>query len=523
MTVGGRASRGAFLGALAGLVLATSVAASELHVEPRSLRVNDLTTIVVTLEGDFAAADSVDIPLQNLVLTGDPSVSSEFAWINGQVSRRKTFRYRARPLQVGPARVGPLTLTAGGPRETLAAVAVQVVADRASESNDAEAVLRELLATGREPLFLIAEADRRSVRVGEPVVVTWVLFNATDVQEWRVVAVPDLTDFWSEELKRTETIETAWVGGRTMQRLPVRRVALFPLRTGRLRIDGVTIDAAVLRARRGGPLAMFEGDLEEVTFTAAPLEIDVGPIPPGPPVDAVGTLEVECTTPAQRAGGPVTFDIVLHGKGNLRAAKPPRFDGAFAGTWKVEGGDVTLPRDEGSLEMSRRWRYLLFPSRAGLLEVPPLSMRIFDSAAATRRELRCAGRVLEASVATPELPAAEGGGAPAAPRRLPWNVIGALAALAAFVLLAFRPLRREWRLRREVRAIVEGATPETIRDRVDAALGGDPAARLAEPSDRGDAYRALRSLLDAAARDRDVAVGAEREIRRRVREVLSSG
>jgi hypothetical protein len=43
-----------------------------------------------------------------------------------------------------------------------------------------------------------------------------------------------------------------------------------------------------------------------------------------------------------------------------------------------------------------------------------------------------------------------------------------------------------------------------------------------EQSDRGDAYRALRSLLDAAERDRDIAVDAEDEIARRVREVLTA-
>ena len=43
---------------------------------------------------------------------------------------------------------------------------------------------------------------------------------------------------------------------------------------------------------------------------------------------------------------------------------------------------------------------------------------------------------------------------------------------------------------------------------------------LREASERGDAMRALRSLLDAAERDRDIAIDSEREIERRVREVL---
>jgi uncharacterized protein (DUF2267 family) len=41
-----------------------------------------------------------------------------------------------------------------------------------------------------------------------------------------------------------------------------------------------------------------------------------------------------------------------------------------------------------------------------------------------------------------------------------------------------------------------------------------------EASDRGDAWRALRSLLDAMERERDIAAGADAELARRVRDVL---
>jgi hypothetical protein len=62
---------------------------------------------------------------------------------------------------------------------------------------------------------------------------------------------------------------------------------------------------------------------------------------------------------------------------------------------------------------------------------------------------------------------------------------------------------------------------DDIRARVDAKLGVDPAVLLAERSDRGDAYRSLRSLLDAMERDRDIGVDTKKEIARRVREVIT--
>ena len=95
-------------------------------------------------------------------------------------------------------------------------------------------------------------------------------------------------------------------------------------------------------------------------------------------------------------------------------------------------------------------------------------------------------------------------------------IVGGAALLMA--LLAGLPrVLREIAIRRTAREIVHDATPAEIRARMDARIAFD----LREASDRGDAWRALRSLLDAAERERDIAMGAEDEIVRRVRHVLS--
>ncbi len=95
----------------------------------------------------------------------------------------------------------------------------------------------------------------------------------------------------------------------------------------------------------------------------------------------------------------------------------------------------------------------------------------------------------------------------------------AFLALALLIAIFTVPkIRRELAIRREVRDIVRS---EDIRARVDAKLNVDPAVLLAERSDRGDAYRSLRSLLDAMERDRDIGVDTKKEIARRVREVIA--
>jgi hypothetical protein len=499
------------------VLCAIPLRANEVVVDHHRLPSGGLLTITVTLEGTFAAVDDVDIPLTNLAIVGDPSVSSEFAFINGTVSRRKVFRYRARPLAPGPARVGPLVLNAGdGQRDTLPAIDVEVLPDTIMGSNDPETVLRELLAADRDPLFVISEVDKQSAYVGEPVTVTWWLYNAAVVQQWQVAAAPKLPEFWSEEQSRNETPERVYIGNVMVQRLPVRRVVLFPLQSGRTRIGGLTVHAAVLRRSRRGPFAMFEGDLTETTFTSAPVPLDVQPIPPGPPVDAVGDLALDCVSPVQQNGGPVVVRVTLSGVGNLRAATPPRFGRPLAGTVQIEGGEVKVVRDEGAFAMSRQWRYLIMPAQSGPLEVPPLSMQIFDSGSGQRRELSCGPAFINAVTAEPSeapLPPVT-----VAERSVSWPWYAAGLALLLVISLAVPPLRRELSLRREVRELVRDATPGEIRVRVEARVP----VHLREASERGDAWRALYSLLDAAERERDIAVDSDREIARRVRDVLEA-
>src|SRR5207249_3296931 len=83
---------------------------NELTVDKRTLQLDDTITITITVEDSFAKIDSIHIPLQNLVIDGPPSISSEFQWINGRTSRRKVFRYTAHPSSSGAALVGPLML-----------------------------------------------------------------------------------------------------------------------------------------------------------------------------------------------------------------------------------------------------------------------------------------------------------------------------------------------------------------------------------------------------------------------------
>ena len=509
------------------LLLTLPLFANDLQVDKRTLSIDDSLTITITLTDAFASVDNIQLPLQNLVLDGSPSVSSEFSWINGQSSRRKVFRYSAHPRGPGAALIGPVTLRgAGGQVETLAPVSIQVLPDRSAGSNDPVRILHELLATGRDPIFVVAEAGKTSAFVGEQVTVTWTIYNASNVQQHGVNEMPKLADFWVEELDvRGETPQQLFIGGVALQKLVIRRVALFPLRSGMLTIEPLSIEAQIMkRVDTGNAFGMLEGTVVDVHRRSAPLMIEARPIPPGPPVAAIGDLSLRCLTPLQKNGGPVSIDVLLSGAANLRAAPPPAFVSTLAGSVQVADGGVSVQRHADAV-MTRRWRFLIFPASSGMFVVPPLATAILTPAG-VRRELRCEQRTLRVETAgdsaIPPPPSTQPRDmrVDAARRLLPF---AGIAALILIVIAACWPrLAHARRVRRETRALVRETAAET-RIAVDAwlvARGADLSTLAREASDQGDTYRALRSLLDAAGQDRLVAEPAE--IRARVREVVAA-
>jgi len=439
--------------------------------------------------------------------------------------RRKVFRFRGRPIVPGSAVVGPVIITGdGGQRQTLNAIAVQVLPDRAASSNDPPVILRELLATDRDPLFITAEASSSRAYVGEQVVLTWWLFNAATVQQWQIGSIPKLNDFWVEELDvRSAPPSQALVAGMAMQKMPIRRVALYPLRSGKLDVGSMEVEAAVMRRTRYGPFGLFEGSVTEVSYVSAPLTIDIVPVPPGPPVAAVGDLSLRCSSARQKDGGPVVFDAMLRGRGNVRAASRPELRGKTAGDVQVIDGGVTIDKSRDAPVLTRRWRYMIFPARDGRLAIPSLEATIFAPSLGQRETLACAATSLMVTAAQPESVAAESAPsrrsvASAFRRNAPW--LGAGALLIVLAALVVRRWRNGRRLERDVRALVAERSPVQIREAVHERLGIDAAALLRESSERGDAYRSLRSLLDALEHDRIHMDNAEREIRRRVRDLL---
>lgn len=502
--------------------------ANDLRVRPETLRLGESLEITLTLEGEMARADEVPIPIENLRIYDGPHVAREYQWINGRFSRRRIIRYSARAERVGAASVGPVRIVSDqGTSIVLPRVTVEVVGAAATAPpSSTEPSLGEV-AFDRQPAVLLVEAEPREAVVGQQILVTWFLYSET-ASGFRILDTPQLDGFWAEELSTSEHPERVLIDGRVLRKVPVRRVALYPLRAGSLTIGSLVTSVQVLEPIRDafGGWSLFERQLREVRRSSPVVTVVARPLPVEAPV--VGSFRMRCTAPVVPAQGPVNFEVTVEGEGNLRSAPAPRFAADFEAAFEVEDLGVTL-RQQPRVVMERTWRILIFPQQEGLLKIPELRMSVFDPLKGAADELRCASSALTIQPALPPaLPPGPVGSTPQADPVEPESRsivllslvgIGALIASAAVFLLMQRKRHRPDR----ERLLRHAGDPVGMRQALLELLAERGLTRtvlLAEQTERGEALRALHSMIDLMEKEPWEIEGLQRELRARVDELL---
>lgn len=501
------------LPALLLLFLALPALANELTVSRKAIRLDESVEVTVTLTGSFAMTDSLSLPLHNLSIETGPYTSSQFQWINGVTSRQKTFRYVVRPRGAGAGSVGPiLVVDSDGKRETLPQIEIGVEDQPMIAASNPSEMLQQMLDNSREPFFVVAEMSAPRARVGQQVMVTWYLYSGDELRGARIMNTPVLDDFWSEEIPVDNLSPAIVVVGRNrLQRTPLRRVALYPLHAGTVRIG--PLEVRLQTVERMGHLFgsfSFEGRLTEFRRTAPPLSLIVEPIPAGE-FDVVGDVTVRCSRPRTSPNGLVLFNVDVEGRANLRTARAPRLAGPVDGRVQIQARITRVDRSASEVRMKRGWSYIIFPARSGTLQIPPVEWKVFDPTTGKSSRMRCGGSALDVVVpdesssmanATPPPPGAAG-------KRIPgWVWIGgSLFTALAGVFLAIR-LKRRIRVRLDPKygELLEHlhGDPRALRrilDEACAAHGLTPSDLFTSPSELGDSYRALSSAIESLAGD----------------------
>ena len=470
------------------LLTGPAVAQVTVHAYVDKTTMGDAETLLYTVEasGNFRDLGPISAPATRSLtaVRTSPVQSWNLSSINGRQSQTLTLQWQYRPIGTGTAYLGPTTLRLDGQSYTTDPITVEVVPQSSRGApptwtpSPAGSPRRDVDPAPPD-IFIRAETPTAAAYVGEQVVVDYVLYFEPDVlpRNSRIASAWDADGFWREDLELDRYMGTSVVtlDGQTFETAPIKRLAVFPTRTGRLQIDSLDIEVDVLRARRLGPPGSprsflhnsFGSRFERETITAPPVTVEVRPLPPDAPASFAGAvgqfgLAVDADRREVEVGEPVRVTATISGSGNIATLEPPDWDAPDVFEQYPARASEQINRNTAAVRGQKTFTFTLVPRYGGRFTLPPVAWTYFEPEAGEYRTLPSDS--LRLRVIGPAAPLAESSGAPApdaliAPRatatwqrpttpvpfyRSPWAWAGfAVPALALLGLVVVRQRQRD--------------------------------------------------------------------------------
>ncbi len=329
---------------------------------------------------------------QFVVISG-PNTSQAIQFINMKASVSLSYSYVLYARQPGTYTIGPASVEYQG--STFSSQPVKVVVEKGkpapkpgSENASAQ------LAVG-DNIVLLATADRKRVRMGEQVTVTWKIYTRVGMSISRISKLPTFEGFWGEDfdLPKQADLVTETLNGKQYRAAVLKKTALFPSQSGRLTVGPMELVAAVqtqARNRSTDPFDQFFNDpffqnihTVEVTFASDPLAITIDPLPNGAPegfTNAVGRYTFNATVDKNevKAGDAITLTMTVTGTGNLKLITMPK--PVVPGDIEVFEPKVSeeIARDGGVVKGKKMAEYVLVPRNEGKRVIEPMKFSYFD-------------------------------------------------------------------------------------------------------------------------------------------------
>jgi hypothetical protein len=463
-----------------------------------------------------------------------PSTSTQMSFVNGTVSSQRglTTVWTLRATKLGTFTLGPPTVRVDGTRYSGQALSVRVVpAGQAPQRAQPQQQNpfdpfgglfgqlpqiqfpgfdapqqrqafpsvdpRYALDSARGPLaFLHATIDRPSAVVGEQVTYTVLIYIDTQVGHDLDLADPHevpADDFVKRSLQADDTKLTALgyaeVGGKVYAVQLLRKLALFPLKTGDLDIGEMTVQLT-----QGGTNGVRRSEDLHVHVSEPPVQGR----PPGYEIGDVGqlTLAAEVSGRDIEQDGAIGVTVTLSGNGNLPASiYPPEHAGVEWLDPQV-GEKVGAQRGGDRFGGTRTFQYVVRLHRAGEIDLGDFTLPYWEPQNRIYQVARAPlGTIHVRPSATPSAPAeAANDPLPGLPAARPlrekagharrhfddapsfWLGLGAMPFAYAVVVAAAGTAKRIRRTRSERALSPEADLRARVRVAEEASSKGDPRA-----------------------------------------------
>lgn len=362
------------------------------------VRLDESFTVDYTLNAigsDFRMPD-----LKDFILLGGPVSSSNSININGRRSQSASYSFILQAKTTGKFVIPPASIVVHGKLLKSNTISIEVLPPLGSskQSLSDRDEHTEAHSDESEKVFLKVQCNKKHVVQGDAVVVSYKLYlRNVQLDGYNLSSAPTFDGFWAEDINLPGNVQmhTEMYKGKKYQVGVIKKVILFPQKSGKLKIDPLEIVATGQNAGNLNPMDAFfqSGDPRDffksftpfqVTLNSKSLELDVSPVPvkkaPANFSGFVGKASVNSamTQKEAKVNDAITYTLTVQGAGNLKLLSPPKL--------QVEGDvevydpvfEDKIVKSNDNLMGSKVFKYTLIPHKAGSIHIPAQNFCYYD-------------------------------------------------------------------------------------------------------------------------------------------------
>lgn len=347
--------------------------------------------LTVTVQGEnIGQVPAPQLPdLPDFAIGGrSSSQSTNIQFINGKVQQQQkiSYVYTLYPSKIGELTIGSCSLLFEGNTYATQPITVNVIkgTTKPSTTSPSSPAPSEPGIAIDENLKLAAVVNRKSVYVGEQVTIEFALYNRLNISDVNLAQMPSFNGFWVEPIfdaKRLE-FQRRSVQGELYNVAVIKKCALFPMTDGRLKINPMEMDIAVLQPSRD--FFDFFGRAKNVRIKSNAIDIEVKPLPTAGRSDVftggIGqfTIEASLDRKTSEAAEPINLTVRVSGTGNVKLIEKPLI--SAIPNVKILDPEIkdNITAQGDRIRGYKEFRYPLIPQIDGEHVVPVIKIAYFN-------------------------------------------------------------------------------------------------------------------------------------------------
>lgn len=357
-------------------------------VDKNTVALDDTVRYTLNVAGQSGSVPKPELPKFTNLRVVSQGQSSNFNFINGQMSSSVSYVYTLQPEKTGPAHIGPASLTIGGKTYTTEAISITV--GKAEGKKPQQPGTRSMFPPGfgfdddeffnsrirprgqpiKDPVKTELKASQTTVYVNQQIILTFTFYRKANVFRMQY-APPDTKGFWSVSLPEDKKDREAMLNGVRYLAHDLKYI-LFPTTAGDFTIGSATLTVQTDPYSPGQPMKT-----DSIKIKVLPLPKD------GKPDNFSGTvgdyrMDVSLKNNKIERGQPVQITAKISGRGNIQTISEPVFALPLEFKKLSSTGKEDMQKAASGISGSKSFEIVLIPLKEGAFTLPPFEFSFFD-------------------------------------------------------------------------------------------------------------------------------------------------